>query len=254
MNSIRTLVVDDQRLARERLVSLLNEEYDVDVIGECDTGRSTVEMIGAARPDLVFLDMQMPELDGFGVVNAVGPDRMPLVIFVTAYDEHALRAFEIHAIDYLLKPFSNERFRRALSHARMELQRRRAEEFSRRLLDLMRDVEQPAERPARLMLRTEGKVAFLSPEEVNWVEAEGNYARLYLEDGSHVIRETMKDIEGRLGERFVRIHRSHAVNVGRVNELRSCGGGEYEVVLRDGTVLKVGHSFRAHLEERLRMS
>ena len=135
---IRTLVVDDQPLARQRLVALLGEEQDIELVGECADGRAAVEALRRIGPDLVFLDLQMPELDGFEVVEAVGVDRMPVVIFVTAYDEHALRAFEIHAVDYLLKPFSNDRFRSALSHARRQLQRQRAEEFSERLLQLMR--------------------------------------------------------------------------------------------------------------------
>ena len=174
----------------------------------------------------MFLDLQMPELDGFGVVEAVGVDRMPVVVFVTAYDEHALRAFEIHAVDYLLKPFSNDRFANALSHARRQLQRQRAEEFSERLLQLMRtasprQLDAADEPPSRMMIKAEGRVAFVSPDEINWVEAEGNYARLYLDTGSHVLRETMKGLEVRMGHRFVRIHRCHAINIHRLQELRT---------------------------------
>jgi two-component system LytT family response regulator len=254
---IRTLVVDDQPLARQRLVALLGDERDVELVGECADGRAAVEAVRRIGPDLVFLDLQMPELDGFGVVEAVGVDRMPVVVFVTAYDEHALRAFEIHAVDYLLKPFSNDRFRSALSHARRQLQRQRAEEFSERLLQLMRTasprladlVDEPS---PRMMIKAEGRVAFVSPDDINWVEAEGNYARLYLDAGSHVLRETMKGLEARMGDRFVRIHRCHAINIYRLHELRTVGGGEFEAVLKDGTALRVGQSYREKLEERLK--
>ena len=252
---IRTMVVDDQPVARQRLCSLLSDEIDVEVVGECADGRAAVEAVHRLQPDLVFLDLQMPELDGFGVVEAVGVDRMPVVIFVTAYEEHALRAFEIHAVDYLLKPFSNDRFRSALSHARRHLQRQRAEAFSDRLLALMREVSPgfaAGEAPARMMIRGEGRVAFVDPHDINWIEAEGNYARLYLDTGSHVLREPIKDLESRLGDDFVRIHRCHVINVRRLQELRNSGGGDFDAVLKDGTVLRVGQRFRSKLEDRLR--
>ena len=253
---IRTLVVDDQPIARQRLVALLSQEADIELVGECADGRAAVDAVRRIGPDLVFLDLQMPELDGFGVVEAVGVDRMPVVVFVTAYDEHALRAFEIHAVDYLLKPFSNDRFANALSHARRQLQRQRAEEFSERLLQLMRtasprQLDVAEEPPSRMMIKAEGRVAFVSPDEINWVEAEGNYARLYLDTGSHVLRETMKGLEVRMGHRFVRIHRCHAINIHRLHELRTAGG-ELEAVLKDGTALRVGQSYREKLEERLK--
>lgn len=252
--AIRTLIVDDHPVARQRLATLLASERDVEVIAQCADGRAAVDAVRRTGPDLVFLDLQMPELDGFGVVEAVGVDRMPVVVFVTAYDEHALRAFEMHAVDYLLKPFSNERFQSALSHARRQLQRQRAEAFSDRLLELVRAVApslRPADQPARLMIKAEGRIAFVSPDEVNFIEAEGNYARLYLDTGSHVVRETMTKMEGRLGEAFVRIHRCHMVNVRQLHELRSVNG-ELEAILKDGTVLRVGQSYRERLEARLR--
>ena len=252
---IRTLIVDDQPLARRRLLALLEAEDDIDVVGECADGPAAVDAVRRMAPDLVFLDLQMPELNGFGVVEAVGVDRMPMVIFVTAYDEYALRAFEAHAVDYLLKPFSSERFHSALNHARRQLQRQRAEAFSDRLLALVRTVSptlSPGGEPSRMMIKAEGRIAFVSPDEINFVEAEGNYARLYLETGSLVVRDTMKGLEARLGEGFVRIHRCHAINVRRLQELRPAGGGEVEVALMGGTVLRVGQSYRDKLEARLR--
>jgi two-component system, LytTR family, response regulator len=251
MNRIRTLVVDDHPLARRRLISLLESEMDVEVVGECRNGQEAVAALRDAQPDLVFLDVQMPELDGFDVVRTIDADTMPLVIFVTAYDEYALQAFEVHALDYLLKPFNNDRFRRALSHARSQLDRHRTEDFSRRLLALVREVQPSFATPERLMLRTDGRVLFIDPAQIMWVEAEGNYLRLYLDEGSHVLRRTMKDLEARMGKRFLRIHRSHVVNINQIAELRT-GGGDLEVLLKDGTPLKVGQSFRDHVEERMR--
>ena len=249
---IRTVIADDQPMARERLVSLLQEEPDVEVVASCASGKEAVHAIEAHRPDLVFLDMQMPELDGFGVIDAVGPARMPSVVFVTAYDEFALRAFDVHALDYLLKPFGRQRFQKALERAREQISRERAGELANRLVALVEDVRPIRRAAERIVVRSGARVLFVEIHHIDWVEAEGNYVRLHVGDDSHLIRETMHKIEERLGERFARIHRSRIVNVARVNELRLVNNGEYEAVLRSGRALGVSRLYRDKIQERLK--
>jgi two-component system, LytTR family, response regulator len=255
MNQIRTLIADDQPMARERLTALLNEEPDVQVVAACASGTEAVSAIQHHQPDLVFLDMQMPELDGLGVIAAVGPERMPSVVFVTAYDEFALRAFDVHALDYLLKPFGRQRFQRALDRARDHLSRERAGDLAKRLVALVEEVRPSHPRAERLMVRSGARVVFVEVRQVDWVEAEGNYVRLHLGEESHLIRETMHAMEARLGgTKFVRIHRSRIANVDRIREMRLVQNGEYEVVLRNGRALGVSRLYRDKLQERLRRS
>ena len=255
MNPIRTLIADDQPMARQRLTSLLSEEPDVELVAACASGSEAVSAIERHRPDLVFLDMQMPELDGFGVIAAVGPERMPSVVFVTAYDEFAVRAFDVHALDYLLKPFGRLRFQKALERAREHLTRERAGELAKRLVALVDEVRPAHPRADRIMVRSGARVVFVDVRSVDWVQAEGNYVRLHAGDESHLIRETMRGIEGRLGDAaFARIHRSRIVNVNRVRELRLAQTGEYEVMLRNGRALRVSRLYRDKLQERLRRS
>ena len=253
MSQIRTLIADDQPLARERLAALLSEEPDMEVVAACASGAEAVSAIQRHRPDLVFLDMQMPEIDGFGVIAAVGADRMPSVVFVTAYDEFALRAFDVHALDYLLKPFGRQRFQKALDRARVHLSRERAGDLARRLVALVEDVRPSNPRAERLMVRSGARVVFVDVRNVDWVEAEGNYVRLHVGETSHLIRDTMHAIESRLGGGpFVRIHRSRIVNTDRARELRVVQNGEYELVLGNGRVLGVSRLYRDKLQERLR--
>jgi two-component system LytT family response regulator len=252
VTKIRTLVVDDEPMGRERVLSLLQQEEDVEVIGECSDGTQAIAAIQQHAPDLVFLDVQMPGANGFGVIDAVGADRMPTVIFVTAYDEYALRAFEYHALDYLLKPFNRERFRETLKHARASLERRRAGDLCRRLLALVNDIkpEAPA-RLERLVVKSGGRVFFLRTDEIDWIEAAGNYVRLHLGDESHLFRETMNRMESRLdSRRFVRIHRSRIVNTERIKELQPWFNGEYVVVLRNGTRLTLSRGYRDRLHDQ----
>ncbi len=252
MNQIRTLIADDQPMARERLAALLNEEPDVQVVAACASGTEAVSAIQRHQPDLVFLDMQMPELDGLGVIAAVGPERMPSVVFVTAYDEFALRAFDVHALDYLLKPFGRQRFQKALDRARGHLSRERAGDLAKRLVALVDDVR-PAPRAERIMVRSGARVVFVETRQIDWVEAEGNYVRLHVGSESHLIRDTMNAVEARLGGvSFVRIHRSRIVNIDRVSEMRLVYNGEYEVVLRSGRALGVSRMYRDKLQERLK--
>ena len=254
MNQPRTRVVvaDDEPLARERLRSLLSSEDWLEVVAECQNGTETIETIGRLQPDLVFLDVQMPGCDGFEVIRNIGADRMPTVVFVTAYDEYALQAFEVHALDYLLKPFGKDRFQETLKHARESLERRRAGDLGRRLLALVHDLKPEQQRLDRLVVKSGGRVFFLRTDEIDWIEAAGNYVRLHLGEESHLFRETMNGMESRLdGRRFVRIHRSRIVNTERIKELQPWFNGEYVVILRNGTRLTLSRGYREKLQEQL---
>ena len=194
---IRTLIVDDEPLARERLRTLLQHESDIQIVGECVDGRQAVTTIASEAPDLVFLDIQMPALDGFGVLQTLEDRPLPAVIFVTAYDQYALRAFDVHALDYLLKPFTARRFQKALQRARGELQREGGQSgIERRLLNLLEDLGGEKRHPKRLVVKSSGRVYFLKVDEIDWIEAEGNYVRLHVGANSHLLRETMKGMEG----------------------------------------------------------
>jgi two-component system LytT family response regulator len=248
----RTLVVDDEPIARERVMSLLQHEDDVEIVGECSDGAQAIAAIHQQTPDLVFLDVQMPGVDGFGVISAIGAERMPIVIFVTAYDEYAVKAFEVHALDYLLKPFGRDRFQETLKHARASLERRRAGDLGRRLLALVNDIKPEAPKFERLVVKSGGRVFFLRSEDIDWIEAAGNYVRLHLGEESHLFRETMNRMAARLDtRRFARIHRSRIVNTERIKELQPWFNGEYVVVLRNGTRLPLSRGYRDKLQEQL---
>jgi two-component system, LytTR family, response regulator len=252
VTKIRAMVVDDEAMARERVVGMLKLEDDIELIGECSDGQQAVRAIAQEQPDLVFLDVQMPACDGFNVIQQVGADKMPAVVFVTAYDEYALRAFEVHAIDYLLKPFARERFQQTLQHARAHVERRRAGDLGKRLMALVQDIKPEPQRLDRLVVKSGGRVFFLKTDDIVWIEAAGNYVRLHLGGDSHLFRETMNGIEARLDpRRFVRIHRSRIVNSDRIKELQPWFNGEYVVVLHDGTRLTLSRGYREKLQERL---
>ncbi len=278
---IRALIVDDEPLARERIRSLLQDESDIELSGEFENGSQAVDAIRKDAPDLLFLDVQMPEMDGFGVLQAIGPERVPAVIFVTAYDEYALRAFDANATDYLLKPFDQERFRRSLDRARGSLQLDRSGRLNDKLQALMSylnldpaQISQlpqtpgPSAAPAsgsthgnghshpsqsdRLVVKSSGRVYFLKTDEIDWVEAAGNYVRLHVSKDSHLMRETMNGIEARLDTRsFMRIHRSTIVNLERIKELQPWFHGDYVVLLRDGTRLTLSRGYRDKLQQVL---
>ena len=248
---IRVLVADDQPMARERLVSLLAAEPGVEVAGTGVPGRKRSNRIRQASPDLVFLDLQMPGMDGFKVIEAVGVDRMPPTVFVTAYDEYAVRAFEVQALDYLLKPFGRQRFQSALARARQHLERERQGEMAERLAELLRTGRPRAPQPNGCW-SNRGRVSFVDVDSIDWVEAEGNYVRIHAGEQVHLMRETMSGLIERIGpQRFFRIHRSRIVNIARVKELLIAGGGDYQVVLWDGTKLGLSRLYRDALQEQL---
>ena len=248
---IRVVVADDQPMARERLVSLLSAEPGVEVAGVASSGLEAVDCIRHKAPDLVFLDLQMPGLDGFGVIEAIGVERMPATVFVTAFDEYAVRAFEVQALDYLLKPFGRQRFQAALARARRHLERERQGAMAGRLAELLQ-MRRPGEGRERILVKSGGRVSFIEIDSIDWVEAEGNYVRLHAGDQVHLMRETMNGLIERIGARqFFRIHRSRIVNVKKVKELLIAGGGDYQVVLVDGTKLGLSRLYRDALQEQL---
>ncbi len=251
MNTIRTLIVDDELLARERIKRFLALERDLELIGECAAGHEAVTAIQTLKPDLVFLDIQIPELDGFGVLKAIGVEEMPAVIFVTAYDRYALQAFDVNALDYLLKPYNRERFRKAVERARAQLSNGARGELNERLLSLLENFKTESPRHLeRLMIKSSGRVFFLRTEELDWIEAEGNYLRLHVGRESHLLRETMNRLATKLDpEKFLRIHRSTLVNIERIKELQPLFSGDYVVILRDGKQLTLSRSYRDKLLE-----
>jgi two-component system LytT family response regulator len=252
MGKIRALIVDDEPLAREGIRMRLKQEPDVEVIGACKNGREAVTAILRDVPDLVFLDIQMPRLDGFGVVEAVGVKRMPHVIFVTAYDEHALRAFEVGALDYLLKPIDGGRFSEAMERARGRIRGENFEAFSGRLHKMMEALGVERKRLERLSIKSAGRITFLGVDEIDWIEAADNYVQVHAGRESHLLHATMNNLESRLDpKKFLRIHRSAIVNVGRIKELHPMFHGEYRVILKDGTRLTSGRSYRENLQKLL---
>jgi len=252
---IRTMIVDDEPPARRNLRALLKGVPDVELVKECGNGGEAVCQIRALQPDLVFLDVQMPEMDGFEVLENLAGNPLPVIIFVTAYDQYALKAFEVSALDYLLKPFDDARFHRALAQARRQIARQDASELGLKLLALMgaREVKTDAPRYlTRLMVKTAGRVIFIRAEEIDWIEAYDNYVRLHVGGKGRLLRQTMNELEAALNPgQFARIHRSTIVNLDRVKELRSHFNGEHLVILCDGTELKLSRSRKEWLERRL---
>jgi two-component system LytT family response regulator len=249
---IRTLIVDDEPMARERVLSLLKQQPDIEVVGECADGAQALSAIERLEPELVFLDIQIPVMDGFGVIRALAPNRIPMVVFTTAYDEYALRAFEVHALDYLLKPFDGPRFLRALERVRERLERQRAGDLGKRLLAMVQDLRpEPAQPPDRLVVKSGGRIFFVRTDEIDWIDAAGNYVRLHVKGEAYLFRETMTAIEARLDQsRFVRVHRSHIVNAERIKELQP-DNGDYTVVLHSGARLPLSRGYRDKLQERI---
>jgi two-component system LytT family response regulator len=249
---VRALVVDDEPLARERLRMLLAAEDWLEIVHECTDGDSAVAAIQKLRPDLVFLDVEMPGASGFDVIEAIGAEHMPFVVFVTAYDKYAIKAFDVHAVDYLLKPFDRDRFHQALGRARQQLEQRSGGELERRLLALVQDLKPAQQKLERFVIKSGGRVFFVRSEEIDWIEAAGNYVKLHVGTDAHLFRETMNTLESRLNpDTFYRIHRSHIVNIERVRELQPWFNGEYVVFLKNGTRLTLSRGYREKLQERI---
>jgi two-component system, LytTR family, response regulator len=264
MERVRALIVDDELNARKGIRTLLARDPELEVVGECADGRAAVAEIERLAPDLVLLDVQMPHKNGFEVLEAIDLERPPVLIFITAWDSYALKAFEVSALDYLLKPFSDERFYQALERAKSQHSERRAQEFSRRLLSLLEHyrregnvkndarAQQGVEPLRRFFIKHDGEINFVPVEEVDWLEAVGYYTKLHAGKRSHLLRGNLGSIEARLDPKvFARIHRSTVVNLSRVRRLKDLFHGGCLLVLTDGTELKVSRRYRRRLEARL---
>ena len=247
---IRTIIVDDEELARKRIRRLLDSEPDIEVVAECGDGDAAVEAVLRERPHQLLLDIQMPELDGFGLLEAIGEAWRPTVIFVTAFDRYALRAFDAYALDYLLKPFNRARFQKALQRARLQIAREQRDDVDRRLAALLQHVHAPSKYLERLVIRSAGRVVFLRADDVEWFEACANYVRLHVGKETHLLRTTMNALENQLDpEKFVRIHRSTIVRAERIKELRSSFEGDSIVILQDGSRLHLSRGYRRRFDE-----
>jgi two-component system LytT family response regulator len=257
---IKTVIVDDEPLARRNLRLLLEKDPQIEIVDECRNGLEAVRAIQNLTPDLIFLDIQMPEMDGFDVLEKIDAQQILSIIFVTAFDQYALKAFEVHALDYLLKPFDDARFQKALQNAKAQIEKREINKLGTKLLALLEDRMQNRQLHSqektyltRLMIKLANRVILLNVNEVDWIEADGNYAKLHVGRKAHMLREKMHDLEARLDpEKFVRIHRSIIVNLDRIKELHPHFNGDYIILLADGTQLKLSRSRREHLEARLK--
>ncbi len=250
---IRTLIVDDEPPAREKLRTLLRHEPDIDLAGECADGQSAVEAILRLEPDLVFLDVEMPGIDGFDVIDAIGPYHVPAVVFVATQGAAAVRVLEIHALEVLLKPFDHAQFTAALTRARGELRRDGAgEQVRREIQALLAQVRSERGWLARIVVKDRGRVFFVGVDEIDWIEAAGNYLSLHARGEQHLVRETMRALEQRLDPaRFLRVHRSAIVNVDRIVELRPGAHGDFVVVLASGAELTSSRGYSEQLRKRM---
>ncbi|MCP3980685.1 MAG: response regulator transcription factor [bacterium] len=265
MKKIRTMIVDDEPLARDGIRVLLERRPEFELVGECSDGRSALAAVNRQAPDLLFLDVQMPHLDGIQVLQKLTLDPPPVVIFVTAFDRYALQAFEHHALDYLLKPFDDDRFGATLDRVLRRFEQREAHRLSRRMMDLVRehgpdeegaptqDMETAPSFLRRLSIKSAGRVLFLDTDEIDWIEAADYYVKLHVGERSHLVRESLNRLEQRLDpSAFMRIHRSTIVNLGRIKELRTQSHGDCTVCLADGTELRLSRGRRDLLAESLR--
>jgi two-component system, LytTR family, response regulator len=252
---IRILVVDDEAPARQRLIDLLEKDVQVGIVLEAANGKAAVEIIEREALDLVFLDVQMPELDGLQVVETVGAAAMPLTVFVTAYDQHAIQAFEANALDYLLKPFSDERLEAAFARARARHDEHRLQEFGRNVLHIVSARQMPGRYLDRLVVKSGGTTRFVRVAEIDWIEGAGVYANLHIAGKELLYRSALNELADSLDPmRFVRVHRSAIVNIDSIVELQPVSHGEFELVLKDGHRSRVSRTYRAQLEKRLGQS
>ncbi|MBI5687717.1 MAG: response regulator transcription factor [Verrucomicrobia bacterium] len=251
---IKTLIVDDEPLARERIRTLLAKEPDIEVLGECANGDEALAALKKQSADLLFLDVQMPEMDGFEMLSRLGKDALPAVIFVTAYDQHAVKAFEVHALDYLLKPFKQSRFKEAVQRVRDQIGRQQSADVSKRLIQLLGDRKPAPAFLQRLTVKENERVVLVKVSQIEWIESAGNYVVLHVGKQNHILRETLAALEAQLDpKQFLRISRSTLVNLDQVRELQPLFKGEYVVVLQDGKQLPMTRGIR-ELEEKLRFS
>lgn len=247
---IRALVVDDEPLARAMIREMLESDSEVEIVGECTNGRDAVEAIKSSAPDIVFLDIQMPEVGGFDVLESLDPNASPYVIFVTAYDQYAVRAFEVHALDYLLKPFDRERFEVAWRRAKTQIKLDRTSRRDQDIITLLEELKAGPRYLERLVIKNGGRVFFLHVQDVHCIEAEGNYVRVYDNQKGYLLRETISSLEEQLDpKQFLRIHRSAIVKIDRIKEMQPWFHGEYRIIMENGKQLALSRNYRANLQE-----
>jgi len=246
--AIKAVIVDDELLARKFIRRMLKPDPDFEIVGEAANGREAVDVIRAQKPDVVFLDVQMPEMDGFAVLETVGLDQLPDIIFTTAYEAYAIRAFELHALDYLLKPFDQHRFRDALKHAKERVHSQEEEQGRRQIGALLERLNSKQAYLDRLIIKADGRITFLNTRDIDWVEADDKYVHLHAGTGRRMVRQTLTAMEAQLDpEKFVRIHRSSLVNVERIKELQPLFNGEYSLILEDKTRLTLSRKYKDNL-------
>jgi two-component system LytT family response regulator len=249
---IRALIVDDEPPARAFLQRMLEEHSDIEVVGECSNGAQAQEALRSEHPNLLFLDIEMPEMDGLAFVESIQGGEMPAIVFVTAHDRYAVRAFDLAAVDYLLKPFDHERLAKALSRARASLQEKSGEDRAQQILTMLAQLQTRSEYIERFAVKTQGRIVLFPADDVDWIAANGNYLLLHTSRQRHMLRETMQNIERRLDPRkFVRIHRSTMVKIDCIREIRRHTEDEQLVVLRDGTELVLSRGFRERVAQAL---
>jgi len=253
MSRIRTLIVDDEPLARRRLRSLLKDEAELEVIGDAGSGPAAVEAIEREKPELVFLDVQMPGFDGFEVVRQIDEARRPLIVFVTAFDEHAIKAFDVQAVDYVLKPVVEPRFRAAVQRAIGRLRDTPPAQIARDLQKLLDAIAAPKEQLDRLPIKHDGRVTFVPLSDIEWVDADGDFVRVHAGRETHTVRDTMAEMEAKLpAPRFVRVHRSAIVNTERIKEIQPWFKGDYVVLMKDGAKIRTGRTYREAVQRLMR--
>lgn len=250
MAPIKTIIVDDEELARKRLIRLLNKDQEIEITDVCESGKQAAECMREKRPDLIFLDIQMPETDGFEVLTQTGAGGYcPAIIFVTAHDQYALKAFEVCAVDYLLKPFSEQRFFKALQRAKDELKNKSTGRLKAKMNELMEELGPPRGHPSRIMVKTSERVRFIKVEDVDWIEASGNYVCIHSKGKKYLIRETMNRMEEKLNpDLFFRVHRSTIINLNKVKELEQWYYGDYLVIMEDGKKLTMSRNYKDLLQ------
>ena len=249
---IKALIVDDEPLARERIRDMLETDPEIEIVRECSSGQEAIEAAEQSSTDLIFLDVEMPGKDGFAVLEELGPERIPAVVFITAYDQYAVRAFEFYALDYLLKPFDQERFEKAVRRAKAHIRNEKSENVTERILSALEEIKSRPVHLERLVIKMNGHVFFVKTEDIDWLEAEGNYVRLHAGKESYLLRDTISALESQLDpKRFVRVHRSAIVNIDRIQELQPWFHGEYRIILGEGVQLTLSRSYREKLHELL---
>src|SRR4029434_1012845 len=245
---IRALIADDEALARRFIRRMLKDDRDFEIIGECGNGKETVAMIRKESPDVVFLDVQMPEMDGLGVLDSIGTGRLPQIIFTTAYEQYAIRAFELHALDYLLKPFDQARFKDAIKYAKERVRAERRDDGGMKIGALPENIKNKPLYLERLVIKAGGRISFLPTNEINWIEADDKYVHLHTSKARPMVRQTLSAMEAQLDPaKFRRVHRSTIVNVERIAELQPLFSGEYSILLQDGTKLTLSRNYKDKL-------